>query len=218
MKITTPSIGFIDIVRPDEIMRKIEYACRTCYQSYDKTSEGSAQRLIKSCILRGHESILEHQSLTFAITCSRACLAQWTRHRISSFSVESQRYCNYGKEQWGRDITYIQPWFARTEDYDDRVIEEWEMACEDAETAYFAMLDMGAKPEDARGVLPQDTATHMVWTANLREIRHFLTVRSAPSAQYEIRMLAKSLAKLMYDAGLGIFIEDLISYDKLQLD
>ena len=73
---TQSSIAPYDNIDADAILRKIEYACRTCYQSYDKTSEGSAERLIRSCISRGHESILEHASLTFTITCDRSVLAQ----------------------------------------------------------------------------------------------------------------------------------------------
>lgn len=76
MKWVTSNIAPYEPVDADNVLRKIEYACRTCYQSYDKIGEGSAARLISSCIKRGHESVLEHASLTFVITCDRSVLAQ----------------------------------------------------------------------------------------------------------------------------------------------
>jgi thymidylate synthase (FAD) len=133
-------------------------------------------------------------------------LAQWTRHRLASPSVESQRYCNYGKNDQG--ITYINPWF----DSDKVDQDSWDnfvCACEDAESAYMTLLEAGNKPEMARDVLPQCTATHMVWTANIREIRHFLRMRTSLAAEKEIRTLANAMYDLLVENGLQILVEDI---------
>ena len=203
MNYRDPSITLIDEIYAADIIRKIEYAARTCYQSYDKMSATSGTNLIRNCIKRGHESVLEHAQLTFKVTCSRDVLAQWTRHRLAAYSVESQRYCNYGKNKDG--ITFIMP--ENTNAEMEAVIAA---AYEYCEHAYKFLLSLGAKPEQARSVLPNGTKTEFVWSANLREIRHFIKLRTSAGAQTDIKMLANQLINIMLDSGLGIFVEDLV--------
>lgn len=224
MKWTKPSIRLLSHFDSKEVLRQIEYACRTCYQSYDKIGEGSAEKLIKNCLARGHESVIEHVQLSFEVVCSRACLAQWTRHRLSSYSVMSQRYCNYSKDKFGGEIEFIIPsWFTGDPDADilcgEVGSDDYETFCrwqlfrdtvDRIETNYMYLVNRGTKPEDARGILPNCAATKMVWSANLREIRHFIKVRTTAGAQSEIKQLALGIVELMRQNGLGILVDDLV--------
>ena len=201
--------------------RKVEIACRNCYKSEDKIEDGSAERLIRSCIKRGHESPLEHYTVTYRVICDRAVLAEWTRHRLASYCVESQRYCAYDKDKFGNTITCVLPTWAEGVKYSAvRNMDEtqkrrclmfhWlDKACCSAEATYFAMLKEGMRPEDARAILPNCVKTDIVCTMNLRELRHFIRLRSSAAAHPDIRKLAIQLLKLMRDNGLGVFFEDI---------
>ena len=157
-----PEIELLDKIDAKEIIRTVEFACRTCYQSRDLMTEDSGEKLIRSCIKRGHESVLEHEKITFRVVCDRAVLAEWSRHRLASYSVESQRYCAYNKDKFGNQITCVYPhWYGKGLRYavanfepltmgDQMCVECFEKLSEsvgEAEKAYFALLDMGLKAE-----------------------------------------------------------------------
>lgn len=214
----------VELVEPIDVVaakRKVEIACRNCYKSEDKIEEGSADRLIRSCIKRGHESPLEHYAVTYRAICDRAVLAEWTRHRLASYCVESQRYCAYDKDKFGNSITCVLPtWVEKIQhisvfDMDEAqkrqyLMFQWlDTACCSAEATYFAMLGEGMRPEDARAILPNCVKTDIVCTMNLRELRHFIRLRSSAAAHPDIRKLAIQLLKLMRDNGLGVFFEDI---------
>ena len=97
---------------PDQgmkLLKAIEFAGRNCYASQNKITEDSCLRFVRNLISRGHEAPLEFADITFDITTSRAVLAEITRHRLSSFCVESQRYI---QEAATGDITFISPeWY-----------------------------------------------------------------------------------------------------------
>ena len=116
-------------------------------------------------------------------------MAQWTRHRLFSFSIESQRYVNYSKDKHGGQIKFIKP-----VDYVDFTIEKkfvFDQTCEMVETAYLNRLAAGFKAEEARGALSNDVVTTMIVTGNLRVWKDFLEKRTANAAQKEIRHIAK---------------------------
>lgn len=188
----------------DKVLRKLEYAARTCYRSFDKIGEGSAEKLLSGAIKRGHESILEHAQFTFEVICTRDVLAQWTRHRLASYSVESQRYCNYTKDKFD-GFKFIMP-----EGVDEYMAAEIVQAIEEDIGHYENLIAMGAKPEQARAVLPNCTKVQFVWSANIREIRHFISLRTSPGAQPDIAKLATQLYNMLVEAGFGVLIEDLI--------
>ncbi len=203
----------MEYIDAGQILKKIEYACRTCYQSQDKITDGSAGKLIRNCIKRGHESVLEHASITFKVVCDRATLAQWTRHRLASYSVESQRYCNYNNDKFEHSITFIMPsWEIENDPNDTKyqaMLKLLRQSCQAAECNYFALIAAGAKPEEARAVLPNATKCEMVWTANIREIRHFIKLRASSAADPNIRVIARELLQWMRASGLGILVEDI---------
>ena len=151
---------------------------RVCYKSEGKIEDGSAEKFVSALVKRGHEAMLEHESITIKFVVDRGVSHEIVRHRLASFAQESTRYCNYGKDDFGSEITFIKPIFFEdgTETY-----EMWRHSCEDAEAAYFNLLDCGCTPQEARAVLPNSLKTELVMTANLREWRHFFKLRAANS-------------------------------------
>lgn len=191
MKLIVPRVEVLTQIDGEAILRHVEYATRTCYNSFDKIGLNSHIQLLSKIKESKHESVLEHFSISIKVVCSRACLAQWTRHRLQSYSVQSQRYVNYSKDRHGGEVSFIKP-----VDYYDFTTEQkfiFDQSCEVMEDLYFKRLDAGLKPEKARGVLGADCATEMVVTANLRVWIDFLKKRTQKNAQDEIRYLAQQL-------------------------
>nr|DAF99862.1 MAG TPA: Thymidylate synthase complementing protein [Siphoviridae sp. ctJT77] len=175
MKIINASTEILTPITGDEL-RQIEYAGRTCYKSEDKITDDSAKKFVENLIKRGHEAMLEHGSLSVKFICDRGVSHELVRHRLASFAQESTRYCNYSKDKFGNELTFIKPIFLE-EDSDS--YEYWENAMSDAEIYYFAMLGHGCTPQEARSVLPNSIKTEVVMTANYREWRHFFWLRAA---------------------------------------
>ena len=174
-----------EIIRPniddggagrDAIYRLIELAGRTCYKSEDRIKADSAAKFVRALVKNRHEAMLEHASMTVKFTVDRAVANEIVRHRIASYAQESTRYCNYGADKFGNEITVIEPCYLVKE---TKGWEAWYKACKVAEKMYFDMLDFGCLPEQARAVLPLSTKTELVMTANMREWRHFLNLRAA---------------------------------------
>lgn len=199
------TINLYEPIDSSALLKKIEFAGRTCYRSFDRMSDNIAgtETFIANAIKRGHESILEHVSITFQVICSRDVLAQWTRHRIASYSVESQRYCNYTKDKYA-GLVFIMP-----EGVTDEMAAAIEEAMRQDEVYYNRLIEMGAKPEQARAVLGNCTKTEFIWTANIREIRHFIKLRTAPGAQPDIVKLATQLKNLLIENNLSVLVNDL---------
>ena len=212
MKWIHSSVRLEEPIDAEQILQKIERACRTCYQSLDLVQEGSAEKLIKNCINRGHESILEHAVITYRVICDRAVMAEWTRHRMASYSIESTRYCNYTKDKFG-GLTFIYPyWMPENPTLTPEQTLAWHYmynAALHAEIAYKNLLHTGMIPDAARAILPNCLKTEIVCTMNLRELRHFLKLRTDRAAHPDIQKLAKELFELLKKSGLGLFFEDL---------
>ena len=94
-----------------KIMKNIERACRTCYRSEGNITDDSYKNLLKNCINRGHESVLEHEKITIRMICDIGVYKDLTRHRFGSFSIESTRYCAYNKDKFDNEIKFIKPIF-----------------------------------------------------------------------------------------------------------
>ena len=158
-----------------KVLQKIEAAARTCYKSEGKIQEGSAAKLVAGLIKSGHEAMLEHASVTVKFVVDRGISHELVRHRLASFAQESTRYCNYSKDDFGSEITFIIPDYL---EYKSEGWNIWKEAMKQAEDAYFKMLDFGLSPQQARAVLPNSLKTEVVMTANLREWRHFFKLRA----------------------------------------
>lgn len=198
MKIITPSFEILSPAALDAVTRKdalhsIARAARTCY----KSSGTDDATLVMQLVRNGHEAMLEHYSLTVRFVVDRGVSHEIVRHRVASYAQESTRYCNYGMDKFGGEITVIcppgLPGFDRF---------EWESACRKAEAAYLVMLDDGVPPEIARSVLPHALATTLVMTANLREWRHFLALRAVGTTgkpHPQIKEVAQPLLEVVAD-------------------
>lgn len=190
MRIIDSSVEILDELDGLAILKKIEAAGRTCYKSEGKITEYSCEKFIKDIIVRGHESVLEHASISMRFVCDRGVSHEIVRHRLASFSQESTRYCNYERENFGSEITVIRPsfWDIKSAEY-----SEWEIACRRSEQSYFTLLRQGATPQEARSVLPNSLKTELVMTCNIRELRHFLKLRTSRAAHPQMRELAIKL-------------------------
>lgn len=173
MKLIEPSIQ-IEKVDYKQMMKNLERACRTCYRSEGKITEESYKTLLKNCINRGHESILEHEKVTIRMVCDIGVYKDLTRHRIASFSIESTRYCNYGKDKFDHQIKFIKPVNIQegTETY-----VGWYKTCQAIEENYINMSNAGATPDQLRMILPHSTAAEVTMTANIREWKHIFSLR-----------------------------------------
>lgn len=189
MRIVEPSFEILNAPDREQVLRHLELCGRVCYKSEDRITEESASRFVKFLIERGHESPIEHISVSVRIVCDRGVSHEWVRHRIASYSQESTRYCNYAGDRFGSEIAFIRPYFANNA----ALYEGWKTAMQNAEASYFEMLSSGAKPEDARSVLPNSLKTEFVCTMNLREWRHFFRLRCAPAAHPAMREIAVPL-------------------------
>lgn len=190
MKVVSPSVEIVDDIDGEDILKKLEAAGRTCYKSEDRTNEDSSRRFLKMVLERGHESVIEHEKVTVRIVCDRGVTHEIVRHRIGSYSQESTRYCNYSFDKFGNEITCIAPIFWKDS---PTLMKRWEQAMIEAERSYFDLLKEGAKPEQARSVLPNSLKTEIVVTYNLREWRHFLKLRTSRQAHPQMREIANAL-------------------------
>lgn len=162
----------------------LEQAGRTCYQSGDKISELSGEKFIRGIIRRGHESVIEHCSITYRMIMSRACSHQLVRHRLCAFSQESMRYCDYG--QLGFQII-VPP---KVKECMPELYQSFLDSCRRSYDDYCKLRDQGVPAEDARFILPNASKTEVVVTSNLRNWRHMIKERGLNShAQWEIRKL-----------------------------
>ncbi|HUW13575.1 MAG TPA: FAD-dependent thymidylate synthase [Anaerolineae bacterium] len=188
--------------------RLVEFAGRVCYRSTDRMGHGG--RFVQARVREGHESIVEHVSFTFLVEgISRSCSHQLVRHRLASYSQESQRYCDLGPD----DQLVMPP--AISQDREAQAI--WEQAVAGLQKTYEALRQRGIRKEDARFLLPNAAATRIVVTMNGRSLRHFLSVRLPRSAQWEIRAVARVMLRLAYPLA-PTMLGDLHSRDLAEPD
>ncbi|MCL1816191.1 MAG: FAD-dependent thymidylate synthase [Clostridiales bacterium] len=171
----------------DAILRNIESYGRVCYKSELNISPDSAGLFIRNIIKSGHESVLEHEKVTVKIICDRGITHEIVRHRLASYSQESTRYCNYAKDKFENELTFIKPCFWQE---DDKAYCLWYEQMRLAEQTYLKLINMGIAPEQARSILPNSLKTELVMTMNLREWRHFFILRTSPRAHPQMREIS----------------------------
>lgn len=191
-----------------QIMKRIERACRTCYRSEGKITEDSYKKLLKNCLTRGHESVLEHEKITVRIYSDVGSYKDLTRHRFASFSIESTRYCSYDKDKYGNEITFINPVYIE----DKEMYETWKKTMEEIEKGYIKMKQLGATTDMCRELLPHSTAGEYTMTANIREWKHILSLRANNHVHPSIRQIMIPLLKLFKQEMPDIF--DDVPYDE----
>lgn len=191
MKIIKPSFEIMGEVNGDDILRKLEYCARTCYQSRaDIKDMDFTKKFVGAIISRGHESVLEHVSISVRVVCDRAIMAELTRHRHCAFSVESTRYCNYHKDKFGAELTFIDPDFESEAKY-----HSWKWVMQTIEDKYNRLIIDDISPEMARSILPNCLKSEMIITTNLREWRHILKLRCAVHSHPQVRGLCNELLR-----------------------
>jgi thymidylate synthase (FAD) len=179
-------------------------AGRLCYSAVgieelkEKLTQEKIEDILKRIIKSGHLSVLEHASFSFGVEgVSRALLAQLTRHRIASFSVQSQRYVKFKN---GVDFV-TPPSIAKNEE----LLKKYNEFLKLSEKYYKDFLEAGILAEDARYVLPNASSTKIVITMNARELRHFFALRCCNRAQWEIRDMACRMLKLAREVAPVLF-------------
>lgn len=200
MRVIEPSVEIIDCRPWEEIFKNIERCGRVCYKSEDRITADSAEKFIKGVIKSGHESVLEHEKITVKVTCDRGVSHEIVRHRLASYSQESTRYCNYSNEKFGSELTFINPCFWDDDgDHSKRLFNIWADEMQHIEDIYNEMIQCGAKPEEARSILPNSLKTEIVMTMNIREWRHFFKMRLSSRAHPQMREVAKIIYKEFTD-------------------
>jgi thymidylate synthase (FAD) len=179
-------------------LRRIERIAKISHASDPCSDISGTKEFVRKLIAWGHESVLEHVSITVDLTTSRGITHQLVRHRLASFLQESTRYVKYDDQ-----IMVVRP----TSMMEESCHVHWCKAMQNAESSYRRLLEMGAKPEVARGVLPTDLASRIVITANLREWRHILRLRLDEHAHPDIRVLMRMILQLFKENIDVIFDE-----------
>ena len=204
-----------------EDIQLIEAAGRVCYKSEEKITDTSFVDFLERIVRKGHESVLEHSMLTVRFICDRGVSHELVRHRLASVSQESTRYCNYSG-----DVTFILPLYLKegrdlyyNTEHDDGAgslvqnlevnkFGTWCNSMQSAATAYNTMLQWGASAQEARAVLPNSTKTEVVMTANLREWRHILKLRTSKAAHPQMRELMCPLLEEL-KASIPVIFDDI---------
>lgn len=214
MRLIRPSVEILSNINTDKVMKHLERCGRTCYKSEEYIADDSASKFLRTIIRSGHESVVEHFNITVRFICDRSTTHQIVRHRIASYSQESQRYCNYTKDKFGNEITFILPQafaddYLDTEYATDMFSEHGYIfeKLEDIERVYFNMLEDGFRPEEARMILPNCTKTELVMTANIREWRHFLKERTSKAADPQIKAVSIPLLNEFKDLLPDLFFD-----------
>jgi thymidylate synthase (FAD) len=195
MEIHKPEISLLAVTPRAE--KLIEEAGRTCYLSFDKMDDTSEQNFIRRCIRSGHHSILEPASASFRIRgASRAFTHQLVRHRVASFSQQSQRYVSE------EEFNFVVPPDIAANPAALTVFRDF---MESARRAYVKLREAGVKKEDARFVLPNALESEIVFSANFRELRHVFALRCARGAQWEIRGVCLEMLRVMRKEAPSVF-------------
>jgi len=183
---------------------KLCYSKSTITDLNEKISSKDQSAFIEKLMNMGHESVLEHASFTFGVEgVSRVLLAQLTRHRIASFSVQSQRYVSYEK-----GFGYIVP--DSIAELGEDAVAQFHLQMNTIEKWYTEwQTKLGNKGErtneDARFVLPNACETRILVTMNVRELRHFFSLRMCSRAQWEIRKMAEKMFDLCFETAPALF-------------
>lgn len=178
-------------------------AARLCYSnaSIDELMEKSKvdrQEFLEKILSLGHHSVMEHVSFSFGIEgISRACSHQLVRHRIASYSQQSQRYVSHKKR-----FSAVTPESIAAK---PELSQRYQQLLEEIHQFYGEMLDADIPAEDARFLLPNAATTKVVMTMNGRELRHFFALRCCRRAQWEIQAMAKQMLQLVKPVAPTLF-------------
>lgn len=196
MKLIKPSFEILEMTD----IGLIEKAGRTCYKSEERMTENSAEAFIRQMDERGHHAMLEHSFASVRVVCDRGVMHEIVRHRLFAYAQESTRYCDYRKDKFGKQVTFILPPWVDIEEgvyskenipaFSTDADKKWFVSCFTAESSYFDLLLGGWTAQQARSVLPNSLKTEIVISGNFREWKHFFTLRTAHAAHPQMREIA----------------------------
>lgn len=175
-------------------------AGNSCYSerpSYEIVEDINSEKVLTRIVGIGHHSVIEHAAFTFSVEgVSRALTHQLVRHRVASYSQQSQRYVSM------KEPSFITPHTVQDDPdamkvFEDTMAEIW--------AAYGKLESMGIPAEDARYLLPNGCTTNITITMNARELLHFFSLRCCNRAQWEIREMADRMLELCRDVSPVIF-------------
>ena len=208
MKLIKPYYEILTPINGEEILKTIEKVARTCYKSENKITNDSAHKLVQTLVLREHEAMIEFFDITVKFVCDRGVSHEIVRHRLASYAQESTRYCNYSKDKFDNQITFIIPeWCSNIKedtiksrvDVERLIIPEderrWLIAMAYAEHSYNLLIEQEWQAQQARSVLPNSLKTEINCKMNLREWRHFFRMRTSLAAHPQMRELTIPLLK-----------------------
>ena len=215
MKIIKPSVEIMTPIDGEYILKHIEKCGRVCYKSESNITNDSAFKFIKGVIKSGHLSVIEHFSITVKFIFDRGVTHQMVRHRIASYSQESTRYCNYSKDKFNNQLTFIAPSWVDERivgEYDikwsgvyghdlpinnqlDKPSNRWFWSMARAERDYNELIAEGWPPEKARSILPNSLKSEIVITANPRTFREFLQLITYKTSHPSMREVANKLLR-----------------------
>ena len=226
MKLIKPKVEILDKLDERSVVGRIATVACTCYKSENMRTADKDYVLVRRLIDSKHDAMLEFVDITVKFTTDRAIANELVRHRLASYAQESTRYCNYSKDKFGNELTFIIPswldipegnytwWDGDWVDMDklkinlpdnDDATNIWLHNLKNAEYSYIKLIDEGWKPQQARSVLPLCTKTEINMKANLREWRHFLKLRCSTAAHPDMRVLALDLLKQFHEQVPVIF-------------
>ena len=204
MKLVRQSVKIVSYEK--DALQKIEYAGRVAYKSHDKIKSQSYKRFVRLLLDNKHLSVLEHSSVSFIGVTDRGVSHELVRHRLASYTQESTRYCNYSLDKFDNQLTFVIPvWFETyltgiDDNYysytgpDYEAFKIWYDAMAKAEEYYLSLVKY-LPPEKSRQVLPLSIKTEIYATMNLRELRHFLELRTKKDVHPQMRQFALDLLK-----------------------
>jgi thymidylate synthase (FAD) len=208
LKIIKPTFEVITPFGPlskymgERLLRFIEAQARISHRSEDKQTRDSWRKFIQMvCLDRGDLSVIEHANLTVHFRVDRGVMAELTRHRTLSFTIESTRFVNYKKQG---ELEFVEPI-----EFQDKTkftkVWPWEQSIAESERAYLEMVERGIRPQEARSVLPNALATTISATGNLRTWRHVLLLRTTREAHPDMRNIMIPLLKELQEKVPLIF-------------
>ena len=201
MILVKPSHEILTEIDGDAILARIEQAGRVCYKTEAKITPASAKTFVEARLKQGHHSIIEHESVSVKIICDRGVTHEIVRHRLCAYSQESTRYCNYKGGvtfvmppwvdlQLGSYVEEVgnkylkRPWWPSFKNNADAC---WFRNMLSSEKEYIYLLNEGWSSQQARSVLPNSLKTEIIMTANIREWRHILKLRTSKAAHPQMR-------------------------------
>lgn len=188
---------------PDNALKTIELAARTCYKSEDKIEEGSDKKIVQLLVDKGHHAMLEFGWIIVKCITNRGITHELVRHRLASFAQESTRYVGYGE-----GAEFIEPIWWNDERITDSSRTLFQVSNEIALQNYIGLRKEGWRAEEAREVLPNSLKAEIVIGANLREWRHIFSMRCQSAAHPQMRALMRPILREVSDA-VPIIFDDL---------